>query len=339
MTGLVGLGFGRWVLELELLAGAGAQHVDVRAVCDTDPRRLADLRAHHDLRTHDDLDALLADPEIEAVALFTGPVGRADLVRRIVDAGRAVLTTKPFERDADAARAALEDAARRGAVVHCNSPGPELPPDVARIVEWRDGLALGRPVGARWDTWCSYREQADGSWYDDPDACPVAPLFRIGVYGINELVTLLGVPADVQVSTSRVRTGRPTPDQTAALLRWHDGVVATVSASFCVDDGVPYPDELTLRYERATIRRRAIATTDGGRRVALSITSPEVDGGEQVVELPRVESAPYRWDLLHAAIRRPGSVPGVPAIDVVVGGIRTVDALARAERSGRTEPV
>lgn len=68
------------------------------------------------------------------------------------------------------------------------------------------------PLGARADIWASYREQADGTWYDDPQKCPVAPVFLLGIYLINDLIQLFGPVRDVQVLQSRLSTGRPTAD-------------------------------------------------------------------------------------------------------------------------------
>ena len=48
---------------------------------------------------HHCLEAALADPAVEAVALFTPPIVRAKLIVRILAAGHHVITTKPFEMD------------------------------------------------------------------------------------------------------------------------------------------------------------------------------------------------------------------------------------------------
>lgn len=82
-------------------------------------------------------------------------------------------------------------------------------PDLNQILLWREDLRLGRPIAARADIWSSYREAADGSWYDDPEKCPVAPIFRLGIYLINDLIRLVGKPVAVSVMSSRLFTGRP----------------------------------------------------------------------------------------------------------------------------------
>src|SRR5690606_1581322 len=95
------------------------------------------------------------------------------------------MTTKPFEVDPDAAADVLAEAQRLGRFVHLNSPTPVMPVDLQQVLDWRDRFDLGRPVGCRLETYASYHEQADGSWLDDPERCPAAPIFRLGIYLIN----------------------------------------------------------------------------------------------------------------------------------------------------------
>jgi predicted dehydrogenase len=147
------------------------------------------------------------------------------------------MTTKPLELDASAALSVLREAREMGRVIHLNSPAPVLPMDISQIMEWQSAYKLGNPVGCRADVWASYTEQADGSWYDDPERCPVAPIFRLGIYLINDLIAIFGEPEEVQVFASRIATGRPTPDTAQLGIRFANGGLANIFSSFCVRDG------------------------------------------------------------------------------------------------------
>ena len=48
---------------------------------------------------------------------------------------------------------------------------------------------------------------------------------------------------------------RPTADNAQIAIEFENGALANVFASFCVGDGRPWPDEVTLNYERGTIQR------------------------------------------------------------------------------------
>jgi predicted dehydrogenase len=249
------------------------------------------------------------------------------------------MTTKPFELDAREADAALRGADAAGRVVYLNSPSPVLSPDLAAIREWmRD---IGRPVGCRAEVWCSYRERPDGSWYDDPARCPGGPLFRLGIYLVNDLVRLIGPVAAVQVMHTRLFTGRPTPDNALLALRFADGTLGSVYASFCVDDGQPYRNSLVIAGERGTIHRN-VGVASPGRPLEgcrLSLAARAADGTIREEHATAAgTSGDYPWADFREAIRerRP---PDAEFRGAVVAGVAVVEALRRAADSGATERV
>lgn len=340
-TAVVGVGpFGSMLLREQLLTGPGSPHLCVTSVCDVDVQRARELASTHGMRCAADLDAVLRDPAVEAVALFTGPDGRADLIRRAIRAGKHVITTKPFELDPVAAESVLLEARQRGLIVHLNSPGPLPTPDLRQILDWAQEFDLGRPVGARGEAWAHYRESADGKWYDDPDRCPLAPVFRIGIYLINDLVRLFGEPEAVQAFGSRLFTGRPTPDNGQVGLRFANGALANVFASFCVNDGHFWRNSLTLNYAGGTVYRNVGPSRGGDSRRQPELKLMVRRGDEIVVREATVQgsSEDYQWDAFHRAVRL-----GRPADEIepgqVAAAIRVVAALRQAELTGKTVPV
>lgn len=297
---VVGLGFGRWLIENEILQGEGAAVCELVGVCDLDGTRAREAAEEFGVRAYADYDAVLADADVDAVILMVGPDGRGALVERAVAAAKPVMTTKPFETSAANALAALSAARDAGVPVFMNSPAPTPDPDIRIIEEWIDRLDLGRPVAYRGTTWCSYRETADGSWYDDPRRAPAAPLTRLGVYLIADVCRLLAPVEHVQVSSSRLFTGRPTSDNAAMLLRHADGTIGTIFCSFCVDDGQPYRLSLELNFERGTIYRNI--GPGAGELIRLEVSA--IVDGTRVVEVRDVRRASgYQWEVFERAAR------------------------------------
>jgi predicted dehydrogenase len=309
-------------------------------VCDLDQTLASEMADRHHLRHYESLDTILEDPSVEAVGLFTGPADRADLIRRIVRAGKHVMTTKPFEVDAAAALAVLREARERNRAVHLNSPAPLPAPETGQIIEWTREFDLGRPVSLHWETYADYFHEADGSWYDDPERCPVAPIFRLGIYGINQVVRLCGPVAQVNVLSSRIRTGRPTADNATLLLSFRNGVVGTIHASFCVKSDYPYPNNLTINYERGTVTTAPNEVNQFGtcgRKVSLKVLGEE---GQVIVREASFGkeglSGGYQWDAFHRAVRNGGVVPGEITPEQIVAGLQVIQAMAEAEKTGRT---
>src|ERR1700683_2690436 len=159
--GLLGLNFG------EHIATKILKNVDclkVVGVCELDQAKLRRVAEGLGVKAYSELDAMLADPEIEAVAVFTGSPGRAKLISKILKQKRHVLTTKPFELELSEAASVLQEAQDQGIVVHLNSPGPEAADDIAIIQTWIKQHHLGRPIGFHARTSANYREKPNGSW-------------------------------------------------------------------------------------------------------------------------------------------------------------------------------
>jgi len=338
---VIGLNFGNMIAK-ELARGLALPHVQLAAVCDQRAPIAERWAKELEVPGCTDLDQILNNPAIPAVALITRPAGRAGLLKRCLDAGKHVMTTKPFERDAKAAAEILSYARARKLTIHLNSPAPEPSEDIAHILRWREANDLGRAVHASFTVHANYQEAASTdpatAWYDDPAQCPVAPLYRLGIYGINDLISVLGCPESVQATSLRIRTGRPTADNALALLRFPGGALATLAASFCVDDGAPYGNRLEISWERGAAWR------DPG---PLALGDPPVralhfqrrDGAVARVEsrFARSGSGHYNWELFAQAVR---GQPAALEYDArIVAGVATIEALARAELSGAMETV
>jgi predicted dehydrogenase len=87
-------------------------------LCELDEGRSEDFRRRHPgVWVEGDLDAALADPRIEAVAIATPPHTHYSLVRRALEAGKHVLVEKPLARTADEAAALIALAEDLGLVM------------------------------------------------------------------------------------------------------------------------------------------------------------------------------------------------------------------------------
>jgi predicted dehydrogenase len=139
-VGVVGLGY--WGPNLarnfDRLSG-----VELAWLCDESEERLArHSPGFHGARTTADLDDLLADGELDAVALATPVPTHAALARRVLEAGKHCFVEKPLARsveDAEAVVAAARGADRVLMVGHLL----EYHPGIERLKGLVDGGELG----------------------------------------------------------------------------------------------------------------------------------------------------------------------------------------------------
>jgi len=337
---MVGLNWGDTIIREQILDGPASGYFRLAAVCSQEKDRVDACARAYGVRGYCSLDELLADAEIPAVCLMTGPFGRAALIRKLIEAGKHVMTTKPLEVDPEAALEVLGLAKSLGRVVHLNSPTPLPSADLARILQWRKDLNLGRPVAARADIWSNYRETSDGSWYDDPEKCPVAPIFRLGIYLINDLVRLIGKPVAVSAMSSRLLTGRPTPDNAQISLLFDNGAIANIFSSFCVNDAQWWLSSLTLNHENGTVYRNVGPALNGSPRThpELSVVVNHEGAPQTLRAVAEGSTEDYQWETFHRAILgRP--LEGEITPELTVCALRVIRAMAVAAKSGKTEPI
>lgn len=334
---IVGTNFGAGIAR-NLAAGNPA--IDLCGICDLDAAKAGELAAELDVPAFSDLDDLLAEPEIEAIGLFTSPAGRAGLISKILRSGRHVMTTKPFELDIAASSCVLAEAQELGLALHLNSPSAVPSQDIAQIQRWIVERDLGAPIAMRAETWCRYHEQENGTWYDDPARCPAAPIFRLGVYFLNEFAAFLGEPSRVHVMHSRVLTGRPTADNAQMSIEFETGALANIFASFCTADGMPYSDRVTLNFERGTVTRwveRKNGVCMAGDHAVAELRQAAETPVRAVTE-PGAFAGWYDWRAFRDAIRGIGNVP-LQNGEAVLFGVRLLDAMRRSAFSGMPEKV
>ncbi|OGS36547.1 MAG: hypothetical protein A2293_10585 [Elusimicrobia bacterium RIFOXYB2_FULL_49_7] len=338
---VVGLRFGNVIVQ-DLLSSEVSKWFNLVSICDLDIDLAKQVSAQHGgLPIAQSLDALLTNPTIHAIALMTPPGNRAALIQKIIRSGRHVMTTKPFERNAFSAEQVLAEAKSLGKAVHLNSPSTHPPPFIHQIREWVDKFNLGRIIGCRAEMWAYKPRAADHTWYDDPEQCPAAPIFRIGIYLINYIIDLLGEPDSLSVMESRILTGRPTPDNAQMSLQFRNGALGNIFVSFCIADGQDHRPMLTLNFERATIYVNICTAdisslqTDTVLILCRNAPTPQRSAFERAV---LSVSHSYHWEAFYRAVQG-NDIADDSYRQRIVMGIKVLEAMARAEKSGRIEPI
>lgn len=110
-VGIIGCGYAAQRLHLPALRSLPATRVV--AIADTDPERLRLVAGRFAIaRRYQDHEALLRDPEVDAVAVCVPPRAHAAIVLAALDAEKHVLVEKPLCLDLDEADLLVERAAR-----------------------------------------------------------------------------------------------------------------------------------------------------------------------------------------------------------------------------------
>ena len=226
--GLIGAGMAAGP-HVQGLADLGA--VIVAAWSRSAARRAA-FAAQTGVAMTDDLEAILADPDIDAVGILTPPASHLELVQRAAAAGKHILLEKPL--DITTARSeALVEAIERAGVIAAVMLQHRFKPSALRLRQVLAEGALGRIIGvsARMPLWRpqSYYD-AEGRGTRARDGGGV--LISQAIHTIDLMRDLLGPVTRVAGFAREGAAHRmETEDIAAASLRFGNGAIGTIDAT------------------------------------------------------------------------------------------------------------
>ncbi|HEY8718005.1 Gfo/Idh/MocA family oxidoreductase [Pengzhenrongella sp.] len=197
------LGAARILPGAVLSPAADVPDVVVTAIAARDRERATALAAEHGIdRVHDDYDALLADPEIDAVYVPTPASLHGRWIRRAIEAGKHVLVEKPFTANGDEAAEIASIAATSGLVV-MEAMHSQHHPSWAQIRALLDEGAIGDPVSVEATFLVDIRDRDDIRWREELGG---GALMDLGVYPLRFVQAMFGNP-EVRSATALEENG------------------------------------------------------------------------------------------------------------------------------------
>jgi predicted dehydrogenase len=273
-----------FVDDLRLLPDAEVTAVGSRTAASAE--RFA--QAHGIDRAHGSWQALVDDPEVDAIYVATPHTAHFDATMLSLAAGKATLTEKPFTLDV-ASSEVLVDTARNSGVFLMEAMWTRCIPAVRRMVDLVKGGAIGEPTTVHADFGMQVpRDESHRLWSRTLGG---GGLYDVGIYPVTFAHLFLGAPSSVH-AWARMTDGGV--DQNTGMLFGYDsGAVAALTCGLVGD----------------TARRATITGTTGRIEVARDFFHPQGftvwhgDDAEQV-DLP-FEGAGYHFEAaeVHRCLR------------------------------------
>ena len=249
-VGVVGAGMGAkpHALALQSLAAS----IDVRGVYRRNRSELDAFCQTYGFPAAESYEALLADPQVEAILVLTTPNAREELVAAAAAAGKHVLMEKPVERTLAAAERIVRTCDAAGVKLgiifqHRFRRASRYLADA--VAENRYGRLEAVHLVVPW-----WRPQA--GYYDQPGRGTLAQdgggvLITQAIHSLDLMLSLCG---KVDAVTAMARTTRlhqmETEDFVSAGLEFGNGAVGAVMATTASFPGGP--ESLTLNFAKAT---------------------------------------------------------------------------------------
>ena len=239
-------------------------------------------------RAHGSWQALVDDPEVDAIYVATPHTAHFDATMLSLAAGKATLTEKPFTLDVASSEVLVETARSRG-VFLMEAMWMRCVPAIRRMVELVADGAIGEPTAVHADF------GMQGPWDEThrlmSRALGGGALFDVGIYPVTFAHLFLGTPSSVQ-AWARMTAGG-VDENTGMLLGYDSGALAALTCSLVGDSA----------------RRATVTGTTGRIEVARDFFHPSgytIWRGDEAetVDLP-FEGAGYHFEAaeVHRCIR------------------------------------
>ncbi len=302
---------------------AGSTFNEVLAIASRDGDRARSVAAVHGIPcSHTSYDALLADPDIDAVYVPLPNALHAQWTIRAAEAGKHVLCEKPMAPTVAECRAMVA-ACRRHRVLFMEALMYRLHPQHALVRQLVQADAIGTPRLME-ASFCVRMNRPDSDIRFDA-ALGGGALLDLGVYAFDSIRFILG--SDPARLTGQLEIdGRGIDVNAAATLTLRNGMLATVAASFEAVGGGTYRvlgNRGWIRVHQAYSQREGVTarvTWDDGER-------------EQEASFPLVDQHRLLFDAFAAALLD-GVPPAIPDT-AGIGNVAAIQAVRASASNGR----
>ncbi|KAM4064503.1 oxidoreductase family, NAD-binding rossmann fold domain-containing protein [Hirsutella rhossiliensis] len=228
-VGVVGYGLSAKVFHIPFIATTA--QLQLHSIVQRSPKQGSSApQDHPEAKHYSDVEALLADADVDVVVITTPPDTHFALTKAALEAGKHVLTEKPFvptSAQADQLIALARDKKR----LICVYQNRRWDSDFLTVKHLLANKALGRIVefNTHFDR---YRATAPANWKGElgiPSGG--SALFDLGTHLVDQVYVLFGMPQAVHGRLLSQRYGKAdltNPDSVSAELTYPDGMLVHV---------------------------------------------------------------------------------------------------------------
>jgi predicted dehydrogenase len=233
-VGVLGTGWISQVAHLPILREREDTHIV--AVSDADSPKAHSIAERFDVDRVMSVEALLSDPEVEAVIICTPNHLHEEQAVAALEAGKHVLVERPLATSAAGVERIVEAASRAKRTVAVGM-AHRFRPDVSALCAFVTGDELG-PIHAVRGAWLNRKTPiARKTWRQNPEEAGGGVLMDLGVQVIDLCLWLVGYPPIVRVSACTRFGDFEVEDAATLFFESENGIAFTVEVSWSLFSG------------------------------------------------------------------------------------------------------
>ncbi|MFP6582725.1 MAG: Gfo/Idh/MocA family oxidoreductase [Candidatus Hydrogenedentota bacterium] len=236
--GIIGLGN---IAPVHAQSIQATKNTELLAVCDMLPGRAMTFAKQYGGDPYEDIDAMLARDDVEAVSLCVPSGLRADLAEKVAKAGKHILCEKPLEIATKKVDRIIKATEKAGVLLGCIFQN-RFTEDALHIRKALDQGRFGKLVlGDAYIKWFRSQEYYDsGAWRGTWKLDGGGALMNQGIHQIDMLLWYMGDVARVRANTATVaHKGIEVEDIATVLLEFKNGAQGVIEGSTAIWHGHP----------------------------------------------------------------------------------------------------
>jgi predicted dehydrogenase len=324
------VGLGRWGRNL-VNSVRGSDAIRFTAAHTRTRATTAGFCADAGLRWVASLDAILADPDIDAVVFATPHTQHTEQVIRTARAGKHVFMEKPFSLSLAAAVQAKEAADKAGIVLAVGF-NRRFHPSMGLL---RDAVTSGRlgtlvTISAE-QTALHGIGMGPDAWRARPEEAPAGAMTAIGVHLVDGMIDLFGPVRQVYAEVAR-RAAPLADDTTDIMLRFASGASGHI---FCSTAATPH-------YRMAVYGTQGFAEVLGHQMTTFRLIPAGQDGLHGTGSAEVTETAGFNMLTAELEAFAASIATGRPfptRLDQIMHGVAVFEAVAASAERGRAVAV
>lgn len=243
--GIIGSGM---IAKLQAKAIAAMEGGSLHSVYNHRAAGAQQLAAEYGVRAFDDLDAFLADPDLDIVTICTPSGAHFDPALAALRAGKHTIVEKPLEVTTERVDRLIEEADARGLTLASIlnrrfNPGMDALRDA--VGQGRFGKLVSASCYVKWFRDQDYYDSAPwrGTWAFDGGGV----LMNQGIHAIDSLLLLAGPVVAVQANTACLaHEGIEVEDTAVAILEFANGARGVIEGSTATWSSAGHPARIQL---------------------------------------------------------------------------------------------